>query len=129
MPDRADRPRRSVLAILRSAFRDQSKMILGRYYNRLKKARGGQAGNVNRKRSRQNHVLDCSPRKIRAQRSTAGRIGTRFGVSEDTVLRSAKEAAIIDSKPEIAKKVMQGEAMNEVSPLHEQNHHSSSRAC
>ena len=82
----------------RNLTRDQFRMILGRYYNRVKRPIGGQ------KRDPEN--LDQPRRK----RTTAHRLGKEFGVSHDTVEKAGTAAAIIDSKPEIARKVMRGEA-------------------
>jgi hypothetical protein len=88
----------SLLDARYSLTRDQFKLILGRYYNRVKQKIGGDKKS-NRKR------LELPKHK----RTTAYRIGKRFCVSSSTVEKAGRAATIIDSKPEIAKKVMRGE--------------------
>ncbi len=78
----------------RNLTAEQFSLFLGRHYNRVKAAHGG-----DRRSSPQ--VEDSKPK-------TAERLASQYGVSRATVERAAKFAEAVDSDPELADTVMSG---------------------
>lgn len=84
---------------------DAFKWILGRRYNRTKKAKGAPAGNQNRAVQKgQNDPVE----------STAAKLAKEHAVSEATVKRAAKFAEEVESVPEIRQAVEQGKPVLQV---------------
>jgi hypothetical protein len=75
------------------------KFLLGRRYNRTKKAVGAPAGNDNASKQTGQNVTIVS---------TAETLATQYGVSERTVKRAGADAALLDAHPEMAAAVIRG---------------------
>lgn len=81
------------------------KLLLGRRYNRVKDARGGDRGNQHTVAKGQNDPLP---------ESTAARLAKEHGVSEATVKRAGKFAEEVEQNPELKAAVETGKSVAEV---------------
>lgn len=81
---------------------DSFKWILGRRYNRTKKAAHGNSGGKNQHTKKLGDQIDLQAR------STAKKLAKEHGVSEPTVKRAGKFADEIESTPELKAAIEQG---------------------
>ena len=81
------------------------KFLLGRRYNRTKKAQGGRA-------DRDFSGGQNDPPKL----NTAETLAAQYGVSEKTVKRAGADAALLDAHPEVAAAVIRGEVKRGATP-------------